>query len=110
MITETVTVYRGGTDKMGNTNRAEHGTIQGVFAWGQGASTGRHSASSGFKGEDSDFTGQVFVKRGTDLKDKDRLKRANGDEYRVIGNASWDQLQPQTGHDFGYMVFQVEAL
>jgi hypothetical protein len=108
--TETLTVYRGGTDKLGNKNRAEHGTIQGVFAWGQGTSTSNYSDIGDFKGEATNFTAQVFVKRGTDLKNRDRVKRANGDEYRVIGDVSWDQLQPQTGHDFGWAVFQMEAM
>ena len=110
MITETLTVYRGATDKMGNVNRPIHGTVQGVVAWGQGTGTGRYSDASGFKGEANNFTAQLFVPRGTDLANRDRIKRGNGDQYRIIGNAAWDQPHPMTGHDFGWTVFQMESM
>lgn len=95
---------------MGNQTRAAHGTVEGVFASGQGGSTSNYSDAEGFKGEANNFTAQLFVKRGTDLRDRDRLRRSNGDEYRIIGGASWDQVQPQTGHDYGWMVFQMESM
>lgn len=103
---ETVTVYRGGTDRKGNVDKEPHGTVGVAFGWG-GA-----GIASGFPGDREDsaaFTAQVFVPKGADVRARDRLERANGERYAVVGHAMWDQL----GLDvFGseWVVFEVESM
>lgn len=110
MITESVAVYRGGTDRYGNPNKTPHGSVDGVFAWGTGSSSYRAFPDRTGKREAQRIFADLYVPRGTDLKARDRIKRANGDEYAVISPALWDQPHPMTGHNFGWMVFQVEAI
>lgn len=110
MNDEILTVYRGATDNRGNPNKTVHGTVKGVFAWGPGTSTNKFGRDRNFKGESSSLTAELYVKRGADLKARDRIERANGEQYSVVGHASWDQGHPFDGFDFGYMVFQVEAV
>lgn len=102
MITETLTVSRGSTDKMSKrTTDATH-SVEGVFSWGRYRSDwdGRESAAT---------TTELYVERGADVKARDRIARTNGEKYVVVGHPMWDQGQPQTGHDFGYMVVQLES-
>jgi hypothetical protein len=109
---ETLEVTRGDTDKYGNPNKTPHGSIKGVFAWGPGTGTNKFSAGALANGrsESRSLTAELYVKRGTDLKARDRIKRANGEVYAVVGHAAWDQAHPFDGFDFGYAVFQVEAV
>ncbi|ALA48429.1 head-tail adaptor [Mycobacterium phage Lolly9] len=110
MNEETLTVTRGDTDKYGNPNKEAHGTVKGIFAWGPGTSTNKFGRDRNFKGESNSLTAELYVKRGSDLKARDRVQRANGELYAVVGHAAWDQNDPFGGYDFGYMVFQVEAV
>lgn len=105
MIEETLTVLRGDTDKYGNPNKEAHGTAKGIFAWGSGPRANRN-----VKGNSSTVVTELYVKRGADVKARDRIRRANGEVYAVVGNAMWDQGHAFDGFDFGYMVFQVEAV
>lgn len=68
---EALTVYRGGTDKFGNRNDAEHGTVSGVLSWG----TVSPSNPDGGRGESASTGAELFVSKGTDLRAKDRVKR-----------------------------------
>lgn len=104
--TESLTVYRGDTDKYGNPTKQEHGTVQGVLVWG----TTQPSTPVGERGESASTGAELYVAKGTDLRAKDRVKRANGDTYRVIGGAQWDQPHPVTGRDFGWQVFRLESV
>lgn len=104
MTGESVTVYRGATDKMGNPNKASHGTVTGVFAWG----SARRDKS--FRGDSHAFLAELYVLRGADLQARDRIKRANGEEYAVVGHSKWDQVHPFDDFDFEWMVFQLEAM
>jgi len=105
-VTETLTVYRGDTDKYGNPNKQDHGTVQGVFAWG----TTQPTTPVGGRGEDVRTGAELWTPKGTDLRAKDRVKRANGDTYRVVGRAQWDQLHPSTGRDFRWIAYQLESM
>lgn len=109
MNTETVTVYRGATDKYGNPDKQAHGTATGVFAWGPGTSSSKYRRND-THGESVSITAEFYVPRGTDLKARDRIRRTNGEEYTVTGHSLWDQVDPFTGHDFGWTVFQVESI
>ena len=104
--TETLTVYRGDTDKYGNPNKQDHGTVQGVLAWG----TTQPTTPIGGRGEDASTGAELYVAKGADLKAKDRVKRANGDLYRVIRQAQWDQLHPSTSRDFGWVAYRLESM
>lgn len=106
MRTETLTVYRGETDRYGNPNKQDHGTVQGVFSWG----TTQPSTPEGGRGESASTGAELFVAKGTDLRARDRVKRANGDTYRVVGGAQWDQNHPISNRDYKWLVFRVESL
>lgn len=109
MVTETVQVKRGGTDRMGVPNKSAHGTAEVVFAWGAGSRSVGSFSRKGERGESAAITGQIYVARGEDLKARDRIVRSNGEEYVIVGHALWDQDDPFGGYDFGWMVFQVES-
>jgi hypothetical protein len=104
MVTETLTVYRGDTDKYGNPNKTDHGTVLGVLSWG----ITQPSSPVGGRGEGASTGAELWVAKGTDLRARDRVKRANGDTYRVVGGAQWDQNHPITNRNFAWMVFRVE--
>lgn len=112
MKTETLQVFRGsGTggaanDKHGNVNRAPDHEIEGIFSWGSGRSTTKYTFEND-RQESSRITAELYIPRTSDLKQRDRIKRSNGEWYQVIGAGAWDQLQPQTGRDFKWQVFQV---
>ncbi|SHT52912.1 Uncharacterised protein [Mycobacteroides abscessus subsp. abscessus] len=109
MVTETVQVFRGDTDKYGNPNKTPHGTAQVVFAWGSGKQSGRFRGTRSGRDEATVITAELFVARGTDLKARDRIVRSNGEKYAVVGHQMWDQVEPLSGYDFGWMSFQVES-
>jgi hypothetical protein len=110
VITETLTVYRGGTDKYGETYKEAHGTVSGVFAWGPGVTTTRARRDQDLKGESSAVQVELYVNSGADLKVRDRIRRPNGQAFNILAGPMWDCPQPQTGHNFGWKVFQVEAI
>lgn len=104
---EAVTVYRGETDRKGNVTKEPHGTVDVVFAWGTASrSAGRFADRQ----EAADVTAQVYAVKGTDLRSRDRIERANGERYSVIGHPVW--LGPNELEVFGdvWVVYQVEAM
>lgn len=54
------------------------------------------------------LTGTLFVPRGSDLKDGDRVTYQDR-VYGIIGNAQWDMNQPFTGGSFGYVAFAIQT-
>ena len=108
MITETLQVYRGDNDKHGNANKSASHTIQGVFGWGTGASTARFQTSNE-RQESATLTTELYVPRGQDLKQRDRIKRADGTWYSVVGHAAWDESNPMTGTDFRFKAYEVRG-
>lgn len=52
-------------------------------------------------------SGQLYVYRGTDVRDGDRVVLPEGD-FGVNGPKQLDYVQPMDGHDFGVMRFQIE--
>ena len=54
------------------------------------------------------LTGTLFVPRGSDLKDGDRVTYQDR-VYGIIGNAQWDMNQPFTGSSFGYVAFAIQT-
>lgn len=104
---ETVTVYRGGTDRKGNVDKQPYGTVGVVFGWG-GAST-----TAGFPGsreESTAFSAQVYAQKGADLRARDRIERSNNERYAILGHPMW--LQPNGIEVFGseWIVFEVESM
>lgn len=102
MKTETLTVERGKTDAMSNRSNIPH-TVQGFFAWGD-----RFSEDYNHR-ESASISPKLYVRRGSDVKARDRIVRSNGQAYAVIGHSLWDQDSPLTGRDFKWMLFQVES-
>lgn len=51
--------------------------------------------------------GSVFVPRGSDLKDGDRVAYQNK-QWRIVGDAQWDMDHPFTGDDFGYVEYRIQ--
>lgn len=103
MVTETLTVYRGDADKYGNPNKQDHGTVQGVFAWG----TTQPTTPVGGRGEDASTGADLFVPTGTDLRARDRVKRVNGDTYRIVGQVQWDHPHPMTNRTSKWVAYWV---
>lgn len=110
-MTETLQVFRGDNDKHGNANKTPHHTIEGLFAW---SSSGKGTAkfrTSYERQESSILRAQLHVARDQDLKQRDRIKRTNGESYQVIGHAMWLEDNP-----FGYdeniddtKIFEIEG-
>ncbi|AYD82192.1 head-to-tail stopper [Mycobacterium phage Wamburgrxpress] len=105
MNEETITVIRGETDKYGNRTNSDERTVKGIFSWGSGFGRDRQS-----RGETASLATELYVKRSVDIRARDRLKRANGELYAVVGHSKWDQGHAFDGFDFGYKVYQVEAV
>lgn len=101
---ETVSVFRGDTDRKGNAHKVPVGSVEVLFGWG-GVSRvkGRYE-------ESADTSPQVFVRKGSDLMARDRIERSNGERYAVVGHAMWES--PAELEVFGgvWVVFQVEAM
>lgn len=107
MIGESITVFRGDTDKYGNSSKSEHGTVEGLFAWGPGVTTTRARTNDSLKGESAEAQIEFYAPRGADLKPRDRIRRANGQEFRILAGPMWDQVHPFDGFDFGWALYQV---
>jgi hypothetical protein len=52
-------------------------------------------------------TGWLYVYRGTDIQDGDRVSLPEGDFY-VRGPKGLDHVHPMNGHDFGVMRLAIE--
>lgn len=105
---ETVTVYRGGTDRKGNVSKEPSGTARVAFGWG---SASRDVKFPGEREDSADVTAQVFVPAGVDVRSRDRLQRSNGERYAVIGHAMWGgQTNTMEVFGSGWVVFEVEAM
>lgn len=91
--------------------RAEvnNGTVAAVWSWGIGARGQGRFSDTRTRNESATITGELYVPRGSDVKARDRVLRANGEKYVVVGHSLWDQSSPFTGRDFGWMGFQVES-
>ncbi len=97
-------MFRGDTDRHGEPGKQPHGTVQGVIAWASVNDTDMPRA------ETSATVADLYVPDGTDVRARDRIKRTNGDYYRVIGGAQWDQDHPFTGRKFGWTVYRLESM
>lgn len=103
---ESVTVYRGDTDRKGNPNKTPLGTVDVVFGWGGvSLSNGRFDRQ-----ESAESSPEVYVRVGADLRARDRIQRANGERYAVVGHGLWDQ--PGGLEVFGsrWVAYQLEAM
>jgi hypothetical protein len=59
--------------------------------------------------ETSALTSVLWVPRGADIKDKDRLNWG-GKTYRVIGDPAWADNHPVTGTAFSHYAVQIEGV
>lgn len=110
-MVETLQVFRGDNDKHGNANKTPSHTIEGSFAWGSsGKGTARFSRQDE-RQESSTVTAQLLVPQTGDLKQRDRVQRANGEIYRVIGHAMWSEASPFGADPFldEDKIYQVEG-
>lgn len=103
---ETVTVYRGETDRKGNATKSAAGSVGVVFSW---SAASMNQGDFGRR-ESSDSSPEVFTPRGADLRARDRIERSNGERYAVLGHPMW--WQPGGVEVFGseWIVFKVEAI
>lgn len=105
--TERVTVYRGATDRKGNPSKEPVGEVEVAFDWGSGLSR----ANGDFDRQESAAgSPHIFVAKGCDLKARDRVERANGERYSVVGHPVWEQ--PHEVPVFGqvWVVFKLESM
>lgn len=104
----TVVPQRPTDDGMGNTTWADLPSVS-VLVWSGGRSGGAHAVTmGGSKGPSWTQFAQVFVPRGADLQSGDRIPY-QGLQFVISGTPSGDQMQPFTGHDFGWMAFEAEG-
>lgn len=103
---ETVSVYRGDTDRKGNAVKEPHGEVSVAFAWG-----GMSRSNGRFGREDSSETSPlIYVEKGSDLRARDRVQRSNGERYSVVGHPLWEQPNELSVFGRVWVVFQVESL
>ena len=50
--------------------------------------------------------GDLFVPRGSDLRNGDRVTY-QGRIFGIVGEAQWDMDHPMTGEDFGYVAYTI---
>ena len=103
---ETVTVFRGDTDRKGNSVKEPAGTVDAVFAWGGVSRT----MGEFDRQESAEHTPEVYVRQGADVRARDRLERANGERYSVVGNALWNQLGGVEVFGDVWKVFELESM
>lgn len=104
MIGETITVWRGATNNMGERETTDSHDIVGALAWGI------WSRSDQPRAESAKGAAELYVDVGTDLRHRDRITRANGQKFLVVAGPLWDQPHLSTGHRSGYAVYQLEAM
>lgn len=116
--TEPVTVFRGATDSRGNVSKAPvvgaddlPVTVDVAFAWGQPgrSSVGGVSAARGGRRESAEFTPTVYAPKGSVLQARDRIERANGERYAIVGHAMWDQPGGLDVFGQSWVCFEVES-
>lgn len=101
LISETVEVYRGDVDRRGNGSKGLVSSVDVVFSWGD-------ASRNSVRGDSADFGPQIFVRSGADLRARDRIQRANGERYAVVGHSMWDSALEVFGDS--WMVFEVESV
>ena len=104
MIGEVLTVTRGFTDNLGN--RETTGTHEVRAA----LTSGTWSRNTGQRAESSKGGAELYAVKGVDLRPRDRVTRPTGQTFTVVAGPLWDVLHPVTGHDFGVVVYQLEAV
>lgn len=104
---ESVTVYRGGTDRKGNVTKEAVGEVEVAFDWGSGMS---RSFGDFDRAESASVAPHIYVGKGVDLRARDRIQRVNGERYSVVGHASWEQ--PHEVSVFGnvWVCFKLESM
>jgi hypothetical protein len=95
-------------DGMGNIAWTDLAAVNVLFWLGSRGSGTRSVTLGGERGPTWTEFGQVFIPRGYDIKSGDRIPY-QGLLYVISGKPSGDQLHPFTGHDFGWMSFNVEG-
>lgn len=95
----TITPQRPGSDGLGNLTFTDLAPItNAVFALDPPAMTADSVYSQ---------TGSVFVPRGSDVRNGDRITYA-GRPFVVVGEPMWDMNHPMTNEDFGYVDVHIE--
>lgn len=109
----TIEVWRASTqDRHGDRNPVLIGTIEHVvLQWASAASVGLRFQSANSFQETSSLGAVLFAPRSAAIKlqARDRIV-LKGEKYQVVGDRSWDEDHPVTGHDFGYYMVQVETV
>lgn len=105
---EPLGVSRANTDRYGNRTETPVAPISGSFEW---ATPRWNSATANGRSNMDAETVRLYVERGTDLRARDVVLRANGEKYTVLGRAQWDQSYLAYGdYDFGYAIYALEAV
>jgi hypothetical protein len=102
----TIEVYRStGKDRHGDGDKELIGTIDNVvFQWG--------SANPVDRAEEVDSMSTVIFcprRAAIRLQARDRFK-FNQETYAVVGDRSWDENHPVTGHNFDYYMVHVTVM
>ncbi|BBZ67990.1 hypothetical protein MINS_34190 [Mycolicibacterium insubricum] len=101
---ETLTVTRGATDRFGNRENTGTHEVVGVIAWHG------FTRATGQRAESASGAPELYVKAGTDLRARDRITRASGQVFAVVGGPMWDGPHPITGNTPKNVAYQLEAV
>lgn len=100
-----IEVYRKSTsNRHGDGAGVLVGTIDNVvFQWSSPDPIEREQ-------ENDSLSTVVYCPRDSQVKlqARDRFK-FNNETYQVVGDRSWDENHPATGHNFGYYMMQVQV-
>lgn len=103
---ETLQVLRGDTDRRGNASKGASHSVEGIFAWGTtGRATSKFSPQEE-RQESATISVELYVPRTADVKQRDRLRRSNGQTFEVLGSPTWDSDSPK-GTNFKWKLLQV---
>lgn len=94
---------------MSKRTSVDNGTVEVLFSWGIGARGQGRFGETRNRNESAVITAEMYVRRGSDVQARDRVVRANGEKYVVVGHSLWDQNSAFSGRDFGWMGFQVQS-
>ena len=89
---------------MGNRVTTETHTVGGCLSWGT------WSRNLNERAESSKGSAELYAAKGVNVRKRDRVSRANGQTFAVVSDAMWDGVHPLIGHDFGVVVYQLEAV
>lgn len=105
---ETVTVLRGGRDRTGDQQLADHHTIDHAVFWP--SAVGGAVTSVEDRRDTSTVVGDLAIPRDAEVLATDHVRRGDGTVWSVVGPAQWDMVHPTSGWDTGYKIVRLKGV